>query len=470
MFSMASSSSSNCRSGEEIDNRIALPTLTKKQKISLHCELLKPGCTKTALAQILHTLHRNGLLDKSMAAESERAVKETLQQALKVHSECNTPYGPVVQRMNLGKSMPDWSFIHPCALLYHLSDVCTSFGDLMGELIGLQFRKLRVILYIDELTPGNPLRVDKARTVQSVYWTFLEFPQHILQRSECWFLFGCLRSSIADSLDGGASGFMRSVMHKFFLCKEFNLRVGANVKFQNKLITVRADFGGFLADEKAHKELLNIKGASGMKCCPTCKNVVRFLDTDSSQYLVDLKCCKYSKFDYHTNASFYECVDHLRQEKANMSKKQFDELQKFLGMNYDEHSLLFDDSLREVLAPIDNCIRDWMHTMVSGGVAGTEVSLMLLELQNHFSLDDVIKYAMQYNLPKARSQPTADWFQTKRIADDQMRTPAASDNISLACLLNAFLQDIAVPLGKLNKHCVCFKLLNSILVSVFAGA
>jgi hypothetical protein len=134
-------------------------------------------------------------------------------------------------------------------------------------------------------------------------------------------------------------------------------------------------FGGFLADEKAHKVIFLVKGASGTKFCTTCKNCVNRMEVSEHRgYLVGLDCCDYGRLDYHTNESFYMMVDKLREEHA--AGRDISKLEAMLGLTYDEHGLLFDDGLRSVLKPVDNCIRDWMHTMVSGGIAGTEMAFV----------------------------------------------------------------------------------------------
>ena len=209
---------------------------------------------------------------------------------------------------------------------------------------------------------------------------------------------------------------------------------------------------------------------AGLKPCISCKNIVNRVRVNNNGYLQPLWCCDYEKFDLHTNASIYEAVDLLRAQKNVLNKSKFDELQKFLGINYDEESLLFCDELRTIVQPRDACIRDWMHTLVSGGVAGTEISLLLQELQKHVPLSMITEYALCYNMPRSQGQPSADWFTAKRISDDQMRTPAASDNLAIVELLNAFITDVIMPTGVAPEHCKCFALLTNMIVILKLGA
>ena len=121
----------------------------------------------------------------------------------------------------------------------------------------------------------------------------------------------------------------------------------------------------------------------------TCKNVVNRMGLSAHRpYLVGLDCCDYSLLDYHTNESFYMMVDRLREEHA--AGRDIKKLEQVFGLTYDEHGLLFDDGLRSIVKPVDNCIRVWMHTLVSGGIAGSEMALLMLQLHvNGISLDTV---------------------------------------------------------------------------------
>jgi hypothetical protein len=63
--------------------------------------------------------------------------------------------------------------------------------------------------------------------------------------------------------------------------------------------------GNHLGDEAALKQMLGVKGASGIRCCPRCLNVVglraseqeSYAGTDASGYLVDISCSQLEAFD-----------------------------------------------------------------------------------------------------------------------------------------------------------------------------
>ena len=156
-----------------------------------------------------------------------------------------------------------WRYCHPMALIYYLSTLGSAFGNLM-EACSRGGLPMRLIIYIDELCPGNPLRPEKSRTLQAIYWAFADWPQHVLQRTAAWPVFGTIRSTLVEKLPGGVAGFLKRVMLTFFAEVGHNMSRGFTfVKAGGERIIRRAIFAGFLCDEKAHNQICGNKGASG---------------------------------------------------------------------------------------------------------------------------------------------------------------------------------------------------------------
>jgi len=443
----------------------------RAKRLRLDSELLSlPGCTKNALAEILTRLHASGLLVSGVGGGSARAVRRALTQASTHHSAKVTPYGPVVQQLDLGTEGPI-DYVNPFAYLYYLSSICHAFGDmLVGCMRGIE--PLRLVIYIDEICPGNPLRPDKGRTTEAIYWCFAEWPEWLLHRSAAWLLFGAVRTSIVNRLPGGVSGLMRQVMNVFFSRAGHSFARGTSIVHRDSNVVLRAKFGGFLADEKAHKEILGVKGAAGTKPCTTCKNVVQFIDTADleSGYLVGIDCAEYERLDYHSNDSFYAMADRLSESRETMSKKQFARLEQTLGLNYVPDGLLFDTHLRTILCPVDNCIRDWMHTMVSGGIVGTEVALIIAELRGHgVKYDTMIEFSLLFHLPRSRGNVHKSWFSEQRVSEDSLRS-FASEQLSMLPILLCFLTDVIQPMGIMTTNIRCFSMLVHIVNLLTLGA
>ena len=52
---------------------------------------------------------------------------------------------------------------------------------------------------------------------------------------------------------------------------------------------------------------------------------------------------------YHANETYWEMIDHLREQQPLLGVEKFQELQKCLGLNYDADTLLFEDTLRQLV-------------------------------------------------------------------------------------------------------------------------
>ena len=124
-----------------------------------------------------------------------------------------------------------------------------------------------MIIYIDEICPGNPLRPDKSRTLQAVYWAINEWPTWLLQRSAAWPCLGTIRSSIVAELPGKVSQLMKLILKVFWPEQGHSMSRGVTLvmKESHVPLLITCGFGGFLADEKAHNQVANTKGASGMQ-------------------------------------------------------------------------------------------------------------------------------------------------------------------------------------------------------------
>ena len=420
------------------------------------------GCSKTALRNVLGVLSKHNVLREDIQA-SKRNRKRSMQAAVDDLANAQTPYGPVMQCVGLGELA--WDIVNPFAVLHQLSSVSPDFANLLSGIFEEKNpAPLKFVLYVDECQPGNCLRPDYARKMQCIYWTFVDFPGWLLQRAEGWFVFGLLRSSVVAKLPGAISAVMKKVLQVFFPAEGNSFATGFSIPARGTTWVATAEFWGFLADEKALKEVLGVKGASGSKPCPTCANVVQHWPVHQHPGLQNLKCCRKTDLVYHTNESYWEMVDYLRAQKLLLGVGKFQELEQLLGLNYDPDSLLFEDSLRHIVKPVDHCLRDWMHTFVSNGVAGTETARLLRKLHEEgYLCEDVMQYMTAHVLPKRMGKVGKEWLDASRISDDHMRLASASDLLTIVPLLDEYMTEVVQPGGQLDAHRHCFAKLRLVL-------
>jgi hypothetical protein len=174
----------------------------------------QPGCSKTALRNVLSVLSKHNVLREDMEA-TKRNRKKSMQTSVDQLSLAVTPHGPVMQTIEI--SGFQWDIVNPFAVLHQLGLVSAEFGNLLSGIIeALMPAPLRIVLYVDECRPGNCLRPDYARKMQCICWTFVDFPGWLLKRTEGWFVLGLLRSSVVAKMPGGVSAVMKKVLRVFF--------------------------------------------------------------------------------------------------------------------------------------------------------------------------------------------------------------------------------------------------------------
>ena len=77
-------------------------------------------------------------------------------------------------------------------------------------------RPWNLVLYLDEITPGNMLRPDNKRKITAFYASFLEF-EDFLGLEAAWMTIGTLRTGVVKNIKGGMSNVVRQLLRDMFL-------------------------------------------------------------------------------------------------------------------------------------------------------------------------------------------------------------------------------------------------------------
>jgi len=414
------------------------------------------GVTKVGIGRVLRAASQAGLLPDEQ--RSLRTIRGDVQHAVELTGREETPYGPLIQMLDLpSEKVPKWEYVHPMAYLYYICTISKAFFDVMKASID----GCKVLLYIDEINPGDSLHFYQGRKLQCVYWALSTWPQHLLQRKDMWILLGVLRSIIVNKLPAGISGFCAHVLRIFFPERGFSFLNGCTIRFGTESLMFIARFLGWIADEKALKEIFDIKGQAGQSPCFNCNNVVRFIQPTRGSRFVKLSCTDPSLFELRTNAQLRTMLDRISSAATKTARET---LEKSFGINYCPGGLLFDAYLfNNVLDPINNYLRDPMHTLSSNGVAGTHIALVVQELQGQgVSLDIIQTYAKQFTLPKSRGKVSDLYFQDAMLDTDHVRH-FASDVLGMIPILHTFMEEKIKPRGWLPDHLKCFAMLFYIM-------
>ena len=412
---------------------------------------------------------QNLLTSDAPLGESDRLERLALGQANQAHAQTQTMYGPVVQFMQLpGSDLEQFEFISPAAFLNYLSSTCNAFSNLLA----FPNNSATLLLYGDEMTPGNPLRADGGRALLNFYYTFLEFPSWFLHKKDGWFVLASLRSSLIKQINGGVAGLITRIMRTLFVDDSTaSLSKGIFLKVGNKTELIHIKFGGFFGDEKGLKEFLDYKGASGVKPCIGCGNVVNFEHKVAKRDLgeiVTLAEIDRTKFIQMTGPEVYRMHDRLEEivtTRAKGFRDRLDGLEIKWGVNYNPHGPLADRALRSIIDPVQHYLRDWQHTFMSSGVAVLHIASVVRVMKaKKIEWDVLDNFSKEWVYPRTL-KPHPDLFGKKYFDRKELKVKHfSSDVLRIIGILNMFMQLVLKPAGLMLADCHCFNLLHRITV------
>jgi hypothetical protein len=221
-------------------------------------------------------------------------------------------------------------------------------------------------------------------------------------------------------------------------------------------------FWCFLADESAIKHIYNVKGASGIRPCMLCKNIV--LRPPPNHDWLRSVAAPPAQWDRHTDQSFFEQVDLVGVLHGQTGVGVFDRLEKATGINFDPDGILFCLEIRHVLRPATGTMFDHMHCLTSQGIASAELGLFVAEIHGHgVSLEQVDSFNSMFVLPKKFGTWRADFLQARADPATGKLRIFASEALTLMVLMQQFVLRVLLPSGQLPRHCRCFLLLAEII-------
>ena len=240
-------------------------TINSATKRRVHTELLRHTKTKVGVLKTLTVLNDAGVLTPGIVADDASLTaqrgRHSIRSSANTAANIDTPYGRVVQQLRIGTDeLEYWDYVHPLAFLYCLTERSSALGDIMDQCIGDGTRPLSVVIYLDEVTPGNPLRMDTTRKIWAIYWLFTDWPQHMIHNVDSWLLLGAIRCNVVNSFDDGMSEFMPMLMRIMFPESGQGLQTGAHIVCRSsdgtaRTLVFRGKFAGFIADDDAHRQV-----------------------------------------------------------------------------------------------------------------------------------------------------------------------------------------------------------------------
>ena len=131
-------------------------------------------------------------------------------------------------------------------------------------------RKWTLMLYTDEVSPGNQLKVHNRRKLQCVYFSVKELGGFNWTQEHARRLLTCARTDVANQLKGGMSQLFKACV-KLFFRDVGNFERGINLRVGNTSRILCFSLGNIVADEAALKQAFDCKGASGKMLRMSCQ-------------------------------------------------------------------------------------------------------------------------------------------------------------------------------------------------------
>ncbi len=211
----------------------------------------------------------------------------------------------------------------------------------------------RIVVYGDEVTPGNILRLDHRRKALCMYITFVEFDYEYIASADLWLPLGICRSSLAKKIDGGYSHFARMLLRDV-LERSGATEHGVLLKLHGgTVVRIYAKGGAALFDGDAFRLIWGVKGSGGVLPCILCKNVTTTAEMiRPGGPFVGIDEPSPRKLQFASSAEIYRKADQLSVLHGDyiaglISKKDFEEAEINRGIVYNPHGLLDDAVLRK---------------------------------------------------------------------------------------------------------------------------
>ena len=425
----------------------------------------KPACSASALSAILQDVAKNGLPPMT----DRRSIRDARDSVM--NSE--TPYGPILQYITVidkDDSAQRIAIADPFASLWYFikEGSPTGFKALFKQKLMEKPPTLddpwNIIMYTDEVTPGNVLALLNTRKFHAIYWSFMELGSNALSREDGWFTVLIEFSTWVNTMHASISQVFKQCIKQFFQPGGFNFATnGILLEFPDGDIRLWARLGGVLQDGGAHKYVWHLRGHGASKFCVLCKNLFthesEIVDDDGSNLLrcniINLEeLVPETGVMLRTNARFLA-------SQAHLPPGRFTRLQQALGLTYHKHAMLLDHDLDAVFDPCETYQHDSMHGLYVDGAVNLVVYLLFETFISNCRMDvySAFRDFVSTWIWPARVQHSqlAGIFDTNRAEKHRAAKHIkcqASDLLSLIGVLGYFAQTVLTTLGSEIPDCV----------------
>ena len=307
-----------------------------------------------------------------------------------------------------------------------------------------------MILYLDELIPGNVLGRAERKS-WAFYASFTQFSNQLCH-SHAWLTLAIARSHYVANLEGGVSQIVSTLLKAIFCNPMADPSHGILLKHPSGDIRLYFKFSILLADGAAQKQAWGSKGDSGSKFCFLCANV-RAHGTTEDQMHCNIK--KYNQLVLTTDAQVLQSYQNLSSRRMTSTKQDFQRWEQATGWTWSAKALMLDEQLlsRNILQPCQQFVHDYMHGILQG--TGPVVLYHFLEaMEAHIQPWAFLEgYFPYFHFPKAwKCNHVHAYFSKKKATshkNNQKISCQASEILAMFPVVRHFVYTVVQP----RNHC-----------------
>ena len=427
-------------------------TSSRESKLARLTKLRKniPLTSKSALEAILQNIKKEGLPELTTSKNMRQGCKAVLEQM--------NGYGPLLLEHNLHAwdgSICQVKLVNLLSYIHGAYKAGGGFHAWLKKTMARHNGPLSLLVYADEITPGNVLANVPARKIWCIYISIKEFGLH-LQKEAGWMSAGLIRSDIVASLDGHLSQVLSALLDSIFYSsygnvQELGLQLqepAGHAPIGKRLLL---QLGFFIMDGQAAKFSWSTKGDSGSRFCQQCANIFQLAgdnDNDAEDGFMS-EIAKHSTFEnLHlvSDQEIFQSWDRMKARHGNVSKKEFQLWEQACGISFSPFALLANPSLRPILKPTQQNCWDWMNCLLSNGVMNMALYNVLEKLDQWELLSS---YVQHFQLPKSLSNiKLVPLFDSKRLAKNKKHKKiiaTASELLTLCSIVAHYMRVVCLP-------------------------
>ena len=171
------------------------------------------------LESVLMKVHREGLPESGLS-------RQTIQRSREQLSRDTTPYVTLLQSVQVNhaqQGLVNLPVQAPLPILYNTISTSAAFSDAVEKALVAKpptaADPWRLVVYGDEITCGQTLRVDNKRKVEGVYWSIMDLGSLALSQEHSWFEISAWSTHTVCDLTAEMSQVMTRMLACFFLTR-----------------------------------------------------------------------------------------------------------------------------------------------------------------------------------------------------------------------------------------------------------